>query len=114
MDMTELRPHSPALNDGAVSAVSVRKMSKTFGDKVVLRDIDLEISEGSVYGLLGPNGAGKTTLIRILSTLLKPSGGQASVFGLDVVTQAKDVRSNIGLAGQFAAVDGHLTGARTS
>lgn len=88
----------------------MRGISKSFGSKLVLDNIDLSIAEGSIYALLGPNGAGKTTLIRILTTLLKPTSGQAFVLGADVATQAKVVRAQIGLAGQFAAVDGHLTG----
>lgn len=92
------------------NAISVQAVSKSFGDKTVLDNVSLEVPQGTVYSLLGPNGAGKTTLIRILATLLKPSAGTANIFGLDVVSQAKAVRSRIGLAGQFAAVDNHLTG----
>ena len=91
-------------------AIEVRGINKSFGDKKVLDAVDLQVAEGSIYGLLGPNGAGKTTLIRILTTLLKPSSGEAYVFGANVVNDAKKVRASIGLAGQFAAVDGHLTG----
>jgi energy-coupling factor transporter ATP-binding protein EcfA2 len=63
-----------------------------------------------VFGLLGPNGAGKTTVVRILTTIIRPDGGRASVLGYDVVREAGAVRSRIGLAGQYAAVDGNLTG----
>ena len=66
-----------------------------------------------MLGLLGPNGAGKTTMIRILTTLLRPDGGTASVAGLDVVRDAAALRAAIGLAGQYAAVDENLTGRRT-
>jgi len=85
-------------------------LSKAFGDVHALQDIDLAVSAGSVLGLLGPNGAGKTTTVRILTTLLRPDAGSAWVAGLDVVRQPAAVRSAIGLAGQFAAVDEHLTG----
>lgn len=101
---------SPAPSSTTGAAVSVRGISKSFGDNLVLDGVNLEIAEGEVYGLLGPNGAGKTTLVRVLTTLLKPSSGSASIFDVDVVSHAKQVRNQIGLAGQFAAVDAHLTG----
>ena len=85
-------------------------VSKSFGDVHALRNVDLAVEEGSIQGLLGPNGAGKTTLVRVLATLLRPDAGRASVAGLDVVTQAAQVRTVIGLAGQYAAVDALLTG----
>jgi daunorubicin resistance ABC transporter ATP-binding subunit len=82
----------------------------TFGDVVALDGLDLEVEPGSVFGLLGPNGAGKTTLVRILATLLRPTAGRARVLGYDVLARPLAVRRRIGLAGQFAAVDGELTG----
>ncbi len=91
-------------------ALEARGIRKTFGKTEVLRGIDLEVSRGSVYGLLGPNGAGKTTLVNIFATLLRPDGGSAAVFGLDVVRDADAVRGAIGLTGQFAAVDEELSG----
>ena len=94
----------------AHAAVSTTELTRTFGMATVLDRVSLTIPHGMVYGLLGPNGAGKTTLIRILATLLSPTSGQASVAGADVVSQAAEVRSRIGLAGQFAAVDNHLSG----
>jgi daunorubicin resistance ABC transporter ATP-binding subunit len=81
-----------------------------FGDVVALDGLDLEVEAGSVFGLLGPNGSGKTTFVRIVSTLLRPTGGRAAVLGHDVVGEPLAVRRRIGLAGQFAAVDEELTG----
>ena len=75
-----------------------------------LDGLDLTVAEGSVLGLLGPNGAGKTTSVRILTTLLRPDSGRASVAGFDVVRQAQEIRRVIGLSGQYAAVDENLTG----
>lgn len=92
------------------AAISVRDVGQRFGEALVLDGVSIDIAAGSVYGLLGPNGAGKTTLIRILTTLLPASMGTATVAGFDVAREPKSVRANIGLAGQFAAVDGHLTG----
>ncbi len=85
-------------------------LTKSFGDVHALSGVDLEVAEGTVYGLLGPNGAGKTTTVRVLTTLLTPDAGTASVAGYDVVTQRTSLRSVIGLAGQYAAVDEILTG----
>jgi ABC-2 type transport system ATP-binding protein len=83
---------------------------KRYGKIVALDGLDLEVPKGSVFGLLGPNGAGKTTAIRILTTLLEPDEGTAEVAGLDVRTEGQKVRERIGLSGQTAAVDEHLTG----
>ena len=94
----------------AEAAITVRGIAKSYGEVRALDGVDLSVRQGSVLGLLGPNGAGKTTLVRILTTLLKPDAGQASVAGLDVVSQARELRERIGLAGQYAAVDENLTG----
>ncbi|HUC20711.1 MAG TPA: ATP-binding cassette domain-containing protein [Candidatus Polarisedimenticolaceae bacterium] len=91
-------------------AIEVKNLQKSFGELKVLEGIDFHVDHGTILALLGPNGAGKTTTIRILSTLLPPDGGEASINGYDVVKEAGDVRANIGLTGQFAAVDGYLTG----
>ena len=92
------------------SAIEVRDVRKQFGDVTALDGLELDVPVGMVFGLLGPNGAGKTTLVRILATLLEPTSGEARVLGHDVVREPLAVRRRIGLAGQFAAVDGELTG----
>jgi daunorubicin resistance ABC transporter ATP-binding subunit len=91
-------------------AIRVEGLTKRFGDVTALAGIDLEVPARTVFGLLGPNGAGKTTAIRVLSTILLPDGGRAEVLGWDVVREAKEVRRQIGLAGQYATVDANLTG----
>jgi ABC-2 type transport system ATP-binding protein len=85
-------------------------ISKAFGDVEALTGVDLEVETGTMFGLLGPNSAGKTTIVRILTTLLAPDAGHATVAGYDVVTERGPLRSAIGLAGQYAAVDEILTG----
>jgi ABC-2 type transport system ATP-binding protein len=92
------------------SAIEVRGLRKSYGDKVVLDGVDLTVGAGTVTALLGPNGAGKTTTVHILSTLVRPDGGTARVDGCDVVTEQAGVRAVIGLTGQFSAVDSLLTG----
>jgi ABC-2 type transport system ATP-binding protein len=95
------------MNDDA--AISVEGLVKRFGDVEALKGIDLRVPSGTVLGLLGPNGAGKTTAVRILTTIIPPDAGRATVLGLDVTRRPNAVRSVIGLAGQYAAVDGNLT-----
>ncbi|HUF15240.1 MAG TPA: ATP-binding cassette domain-containing protein [Acidimicrobiia bacterium] len=99
-------PASP----GDTPTVEARGLVKKYGDVVALAGLDLTVPEGTVLGLLGPNGAGKTTAVSILTTLLEPDAGTASVAGADVVTAPGEVRKRIGLSGQYAAVDEHLTG----
>ena len=93
-------------------AVEAHDLVKVFprGNVRALDGVSLEVEAGTVLGLLGPNGAGKTTVVRILSTILGPDSGRASILGHDVVSQADAVRRIIGLAGQYAAVDENLTG----
>ena len=92
------------------AAIETAGLRKSYGSVEALCGIDLRVEAGTVLGLLGPNGAGKTTAVRILTTLLPPTAGTASVAGLDVVRDAAKLRSQIGLAGQYAAVDEGLTG----
>ncbi len=91
-------------------AILAEGLVKSYGQTQALRGIDFSAEEGTVLGVLGPNGAGKTTAVRILTTLLKPDAGHATVAGLDVVHDADALRAHIGLAGQYAAVDELLTG----
>jgi len=91
-------------------AVEVEGLSKRFGTVLALTNVELALPAGAVLGLLGPNGAGKTTIVRILATLLQPDAGRARVAGHDVTKQPDEVRRAIGVSGQYAAVDGYLTG----
>ncbi|MFI8105486.1 ATP-binding cassette domain-containing protein [Streptomyces sp. NPDC086023] len=91
-------------------AIYAEGLVKTFGDVRALDGVDLDVPEGTVLGLLGPNGAGKTTTVRVLTTLVQPDSGTASVAGIDVLKHPNEVRRSIGLSGQFAAVDEYLTG----
>ncbi|MFI6285915.1 ATP-binding cassette domain-containing protein [Streptomyces sp. NPDC051018] len=95
------------MNDYAVRAEA---LEKRYGEKRALDGFDLTVHRGTVHGLLGPNGAGKTTAVRVLSTLLRYDSGHAAVAGIDVARDPRRVRSRIGLAGQYAAVDEIMTG----
>ncbi|GAB3447969.1 ATP-binding cassette domain-containing protein [Actinophytocola sediminis] len=92
-------------------AIETSGLIKTFGRTRAVDGVDLAVPAGSVYGVLGPNGAGKTTAVRMLATLLRPDGGEARVFGHDVIRSADKVRSLVSLTGQYASVDEDLTGA---
>jgi len=92
------------------TAISVAGLRKRYGDHEVLKGVDLEVPEGSVYALLGPNGAGKTTAVNICSTLLAADAGEIRVAGYDVRMQADQVRRSIGVTGQFSAIDEFHTG----
>ncbi|WUJ12229.1 ATP-binding cassette domain-containing protein [Actinoplanes sp. NBC_00393] len=92
------------------SAIRVSGVHKSYGKLPVLKGVNLEVKQGSIFALLGSNGAGKTTLVRILATLLRPDEGTATINGFDVVSQPRQVRGSISLTGQFAAVDEILTG----
>ena len=92
------------------AAIEARDLHKRYGSVEALRGIDLTVETGTVFGLLGPNGAGKTTAVRILTTLLRPDSGSARVNGIDVLADGARLRSRIGVAGQYAAVDENLTG----
>jgi ABC-2 type transport system ATP-binding protein len=96
--------------NNTTSGVVAEGLGKRYDELWALRDLDLDVPAGSVLGLLGHNGAGKTTAIRILTTLALPTTGRASVAGFDVVEQPGDVRARLGLAGQYATVDGLLSG----
>src|SRR5437870_11348366 len=91
-------------------AIEATGLTKKFGDVVALDGVSVSVPVGSVLGVLGPNGAGKTTAVRILTTIIRPDSGSARILGYDVVRDATAVRYRIGLAGQYAAVDGNLTG----
>ncbi|WP_395758981.1 ATP-binding cassette domain-containing protein [Streptomyces althioticus] len=91
-------------------AIETASLVKTFGETRAVDGVDLTVPTGTVYGVLGPNGAGKTTTVKMLATLLRPDGGEARVFGHDVVRDADAVRSRVSLTGQYASVDEDLTG----
>ncbi|MEU4924803.1 ATP-binding cassette domain-containing protein [Streptomyces parvus] len=91
-------------------AIRAEGLTKRFGKKQALDGVDLEAAPGTVLGVLGPNGAGKTTTVRVLSTLLRPDGGRAWMAGHDVLAAPEAVRRDLGLSGQYAAVDEKLSG----
>ncbi|MBH0174298.1 ATP-binding cassette domain-containing protein [Fictibacillus sp. 23RED33] len=93
-----------------VTAISIKSLKKSFKDKEVLKGVNLEVNRGEIFALLGSNGAGKTTIVNILSTLMKADEGEAIICGYDVDCQTDGVRQSISLTGQFAALDGMLTG----
>ncbi|MGD0954859.1 MAG: ATP-binding cassette domain-containing protein [Methanotrichaceae archaeon] len=92
------------------SAISLRSLTKRFGDLVAVDSVNLEIAKGELFGLLGPNGAGKTTLIKMLTTMLRPTEGEARVWGHNVAKERNEVRSSIGVVFQDPSIDNVLTG----
>ena len=99
-----------AVQTAAAPAIRVQGLEKSYKELEVLRGVDFDVAQGSIFALLGSNGAGKTTVVRILSTLLKADAGTVSVDGFDVAAQPANVRESISLTGQFAAVDEILSG----
>ncbi|NJQ00725.1 ATP-binding cassette domain-containing protein [Streptomyces zingiberis] len=95
---------------GTGLAIETSGLVKVFGETRAVDGVDLAVPAGTVYGVLGPNGAGKTTTVRMLATLLRPDGGEARVFGHDVLREADTVRGRVSLTGQYASVDEDLTG----
>jgi len=94
----------------ALYSIETKSLTKSFGDVTAVNDISLSVKNGEIFGFLGPNGAGKSTTIMILTTLLKPTSGQALISGFDVMTNPKQVRQNIGYVQQETTVDEYLTG----
>src|SRR3954451_19445198 len=92
------------------AAIETRDLARSFGEIVAVAGVDLRVEGGEIYAFLGPNGAGKTTTVRMLTTLLRPTGGTATVAGHDVVREAHQVRASIGVALQEAALDPLMTG----
>src|SRR5262249_21276676 len=99
-----------AHGDIIMMMIETRGLRKAFGDHVVLDGIDLNVTQGTIFALLGPNGAGKTTIVHILSTLIHADGGEARVAGHDLTREPASVRAEIGVTGQFSAIDNMLTG----
>ncbi|MCW2918061.1 MAG: transporter [Actinomycetia bacterium] len=97
-------------NPPSQPAIAATGLRKSYGDKIVLDGVDLEVAEGTVFSLLGPNGAGKTTMVQILSTLIRADGGEMRVAGHDLARDPDAVRAAIGVTGQYSAVDKLLTG----
>src|SRR3954451_5175725 len=97
-------------NPPSPPAITATGLRKSYGDKIVLDGVDLEIAEGTIFSLLGPNGAGKTTMVQILSTLIGADGGETRVAGHDLARDPDAVRAAIGVTGQYSAVDKFLTG----
>jgi ABC-2 type transport system ATP-binding protein len=108
--LTDRDRASERASDEPDLAIETSGLEKSFGGTRAVDGVDIRIPRGSVYGLLGPNGAGKTTTIRMLTTLLRPDGGSATVLGYDVVRDAAEVRAKVSLTGQYASVDEDLTG----
>ncbi len=91
-------------------AIAAERLTRAFGDRVVVRDISFTVRPGEIFGLIGPNGAGKSTLVKMLTTMLPPTSGRARIDGLDIVDDAPKVRGRIGYVPQLLSADGALTG----
>ncbi|MEO2201977.1 MAG: ATP-binding cassette domain-containing protein, partial [Nitrosopumilus sp.] len=91
-------------------SIETKSLTKSFGNVVAVNDISFSVKKGEIFGFLGPNGAGKSTTMMIFTTLLKPTSGQALIYGFDVMTNAKQVRQSIGYVQQETTVDEYLTG----
>ena len=92
-----------------MNAIEINSLTKNFKDSTAVDNISLSVEEGEIFGFLGPNGAGKSTTMMILTTLLKPTSGNASVYGHDVITNPSNVRKNIGFVQQEIGIDEYLT-----
>ena len=92
-----------------MNAIEINSLTKNFKNSTAVDNISLSVEEGEIFGFLGPNGAGKSTTMMILTTLLKPTSGNASVYGFDVVSNASQVRKNIGFVQQEIGIDEYLT-----
>ena len=102
-------PHSTGSSDMPIASIVTRSLTKSYGSLTALDSFDLEVEQGSIFGLLGPNGAGKTTLIRILTTLMRQSRGEASIEGLDTRSEGRAIRCMIGVVPQENSLDRYLT-----
>src|SRR5439155_23034931 len=110
MTTTRTRNEPVQEPDDRPPAITARGLSRTFGDVTAVAGVDLTIPCGEIYGLLGPNGAGKSTTVKMLCTLLAPTGGQATVAGFDIAGRPQQVRLHIGVALQDVALDPKQTG----
>lgn len=104
--MSDVRANAPAVD----AALQASALTRKFGALTAVDQVTLTINQGEIFGLIGPNGAGKSTLIKVLTTLLPPTSGSATVAGYDIVTQPSDVRRHIGYVPQLLSADGSLTG----
>jgi len=110
-DLGEIKVNEiEGIADQPEAAISMQGLTKRFGELTAVDSVDLEIGKGELFGLLGPNGAGKSTIIKMLTTMLRPTGGRATVWGHDVADKRNEVRSSIGVVFQDPSVDSMLTG----